>query len=74
MKKFVTPLVFLALAAMAYAAIVKEPATSPDWMAYPPCESDDGMEGPCLWLADVMGNGEGNSYWVDDSDQIHYID
>lgn len=39
----------------------------------PPCANDEPAGGPCLWDALVRGNGYGNSFWLDEHDQVHYL-
>lgn len=37
-----------------------------------PCANEDGP-GPCVWLADQMGNGKGLSFWIDSDQCFHYF-
>lgn len=56
--------------AMAYAiaGALTEPSPS-----IPPCEYEDSA-GPCYWDADSMGNGMGDSFVVDESGAVEYVD
>lgn len=40
-----------------------------------PCVYEDGSGGPlpCYWDAGDMGNGVGNSFWIDRRDRTHYL-
>lgn len=39
----------------------------------PPCPFDEPNGGPCLWNADIEGNGNGTSYWLDEHNERHYL-
>lgn len=45
----------------------------PEWTKLPLCEQED-SPGPCTWLADHQGNGEGRSFWVDREGELHYLE
>ncbi len=52
-------------------AYAKKPAKFPKGLK--PCENEDGP-GPCKWNARTMGNGVGNSFWIDSMACFHYLD
>lgn len=41
----------------------------------PECDSDDGSSdaNACIWHADRHGNGQGDSFWIDEKGEVHYI-
>lgn len=39
----------------------------------PACESEDQEYGPCLWDASVRGNGEGDSFLVEEDGSVSYL-
>jgi hypothetical protein len=37
----------------------------------PACEYEDSA-GPCAWDADLQGNGQGRSFWIDADQIVHH--
>jgi hypothetical protein len=61
--------------AVATVAIVGVPgdAHALSGATYVPCAYED-SPGPCYWNASVAGNGEGHSFYVDQHQELHYVD
>ena len=38
----------------------------------PACQYED-TPGPCYWDAAAQGNGQGDSFWVDANQEVHYL-
>lgn len=59
-------MIFLFLFAFVFSFVGTEMPT------LPACTTDDGSETSCYWNAEVQGNGQGDSFWIDAEGQIHY--
>lgn len=51
---------------------ITAPVTAASARRLPRCAEEDGP-GPCVWLADRMGNGVGHSYWIGRDACTHYF-
>jgi hypothetical protein len=64
-------LAWLIMATLAgYASYAPIPAPG---ASLPACATEDSA-GPCRWDASRQGNGQGRSFWVDQDQQVHYLD
>jgi len=47
--------------------------TDAECESVPPCSPDEAWPWPCVWDAQSMGNGEGQSYRVDEHGEVTYV-
>jgi hypothetical protein len=48
----------------------RDAAYAVPWTDTPECADDDGTGGPCIWVANRRGNGQGQSFLVDNYGRV----